>query len=197
MSKLVIGAALAFCALAAMPPWRGPYATQQQSTQQQSEVRTVAEQQSAIKLGIMTGGGLFGPQKDRYRAGERIPVSIAVTNISDDPVQVCVSGTLYQDRPQLLRDGQPVTYSQPQMLRASQVATTCSEEDLPEPIEVQPKESKVVDWFILVEGNDPAGDIAWYESLRPGKYELTLQRRLGCCGGPTIESNKISFEVVP
>ena len=29
------------------------------------------------------------------------------------------------------------------------------------------------------------------------KYELTIQRRLACCDGPMVESNKISFEVVP
>jgi len=31
----------------------------------------------------------------------------------------------------------------------------------------------------------------------PGKYELTMQRRLACCDGPMVESNKTSFEVVP
>ncbi|HEX3252915.1 MAG TPA: hypothetical protein VHS05_25975 [Pyrinomonadaceae bacterium] len=30
-----------------------------------------------------------------------------------------------------------------------------------------------------------------------GKYELTLQRRLSCCSGPMVDSNTISFEVVP
>ena len=36
-------------------------------------------------------------------------------------------------------------------------------------------------------------------SLQPsvGKYELTIQRRLACCDGPMVESNKINFEVVP
>ena len=41
------------------------------------------------------------------------------------------------------------------------------------------------------------GDMAWYGTLRPGKYELTTRRRLGCCEGPLVESDKVSFEVVP
>jgi hypothetical protein len=54
-----------------------------------------------------------------------------------------------------------------------------------------------VDWFILAEGKTPMGDLAWYETLQPGKYELSTQRRLGCCEGPLVESNKITFEVTP
>jgi hypothetical protein len=55
----------------------------------------------------------------------------------------------------------------------------------------------VVDWVILAEGNDPKGDMSWYELLAPGKYELSIQRRLECCDGPMLQSNKINFEVAP
>jgi hypothetical protein len=194
LTKLTIGAAMVLCMLGAVSSRRGSFATQQQN-----DVRALTAQESAIKVSITTGGSLFGAPKNLYRVGQRVPVSITMTNTSDQPVQVCVSGTLYQDRPNLLRDGQPVPYLklQSQMLRSSQEDKTCLKVDLPEPVSLQPREARVVDWFILAEGRTPMGDMAWYESLQAGKYELSIQRHLSCCDGPMVESNKISFEVVP
>ncbi len=59
------------------------------------------------------------------------------------------------------------------------------------------EEVRVVEWFILAEGRTPMADMAWGEPLRAGKYGLSIERRLGCCDGPVVESNQISFEVVP
>ena len=156
------------------------------------------EQNSPVQVSITTRGGLFGPPRDRYRVGERVPVSITITNNSDQPLQLCDSDTIYQDRPKLLKDGQPVSYiiGQSQILRTMQTDRTCSKYDLVDPVILKPRESRVVDWFILAEGNDPVGDMVWYEPLVPGKYELSIQRRLGCCDGPMLQSNKINFEVV-
>jgi hypothetical protein len=53
----------------------------------------------------------------------------------------------------------------------------------------------VADWLVLVDGHTSEVTEAWYDSLPAGKYELTIQRRLDCCNGPMVESNKISFEV--
>ena len=63
-----------------------------------------------IKISIATGGGPYGPAKDTYRVGERIPVVITITNTGSEPVYVCETGGLYQDRPQLRKDGKPVQY---------------------------------------------------------------------------------------
>jgi hypothetical protein len=193
--KLTIGAAMVLCVLVAVSSRRGSFATQQQ----QNDVRALTAQERAIKVSITTGGSLFGPPKSLYRVGQRVPVSITMTNTSDQPVQVCVSGTLYQDRPNLLRDGQAVPYLkfQSQMLKSSQEDKTCVKVDLPQPVILQPQEARVVDWFILAEGRTIMGDMAWYETLQAGKYELSIERRLSCCDGPMVESNKISFEVVP
>ena len=156
-------------------------------------------QQGAVKVSITTGGGLFGPPKDRYRVGERIPVVITMTNTGGEPVYVCDSSTLYQDRPRLLKDGQPVPQLDVQELmeKADEREKTCEQLDVPESRLLKPGAPQVVDWFILTEGETPRGDMAWYGSLPPGKYELSTQRRLGCCEGPWVASNKISFEVVP
>ncbi|HEX8139564.1 MAG TPA: hypothetical protein VF544_18540 [Pyrinomonadaceae bacterium] len=83
------------------------------------------------------------------------------------------------------------------MLKSSEEDKTCLKDDLPDPIILQPKETRVVDWFILAEGRVETGDLAWYEPLRAGKYGLSIKRRLSCCDGPVLASNKISFEVVP
>lgn len=195
LTRLFIAAALVLCAPAAAS-LRGTSYVMRQLRQ---DARASAQQGPAIKVSITTGGSLFGPPKGRYRVGERVPVSITMTNTSDEPAQVCVSGSLYQDRPRLLKDGQPVPYLklQAQMLRADDEDNTCLKDDLPEPVILQARETRVVDWFILAEGSTPTGDLAWYDTLPAGKYELTIERRLACCDGPAVESNKISFEVVP
>jgi len=55
----------------------------------------------------------------------------------------------------------------------------------------------VADWLALVD-NTPLGEAdVWYDRLPVGKYELMIQRRLACCDGPMVDSNKINFEVVP
>ena len=193
-TKLIIGAAFVLCMLAAFSA-----RTSTRAAGQQGEAQALTAQESAIKVSITTGGGLFGPPRDSYRVGQRVPVSIIMTNMSDQPVQVCDSGTLYQDRPTLLKDGQPVPYLklQAQMQKSSEEDKTCLKDDLPDPITLQPKETRVVDWFILAEGRVEMGDLSWYEPLQAGKYELSIKRRLSCCDGPAVASNKISFEVVP
>jgi len=155
--------------------------------------------EGAVKVTITTGGGLFGPAKDHYRVGQRVPVVITMTNNGREPVYVCDSGTLYQDRPSLLKDGRFVPYlgEQQLMMKDSERDGTCEELDVPEPRLLRPGESQVVDWFILADGKTPMGDLAWYDPLPPGRYELTTRRRLGCCAGPFVESDRVSFEVVP
>jgi hypothetical protein len=194
LTKLTIGAVMVLCVSAAVSSPRGSFATQQQN-----DVRALTAQERAIKISITTGGSLFGPPKTLYHVGQRVPVSITMTNTSDQPVQVCVSGTLYQDHPKLVMNGQLVPYLvlQEQMLTADQKYKACSEVSLPEQVLLQPKEARVVDWFILAEGRTLMGDMAWYKTLQAGKYELSIERRLSCCDGSMVESNKISFEVVP
>lgn len=170
-------------------------ASQQESTENPSTDPAAR----AIKVTIKTGGGLFGPAKDRFEVGEQVPVSITMTNTSDQAIEVCDSDTLYQDLPKLVSAGRTVPYLKWQSLQldSSIKNNTCRKEDLPKPIILQPNESRVVDWFVLVDSSISTGTLAWYDSLPAGKYELTIQRRFGCCDGPMVESNKISFEIIP
>jgi hypothetical protein len=153
---------------------------------------------SKIKISITTGGGLFGPAKNNFRVGQRVPVVITMTNTGTQPVYVCESGTLFQDRPQLLKDGKPVGYVsfKQAMMEAAERDKTCDKENLPQQVLLRRNEPTVVDWFILAEGATSLFDNAWYQPLQPGNYTLSNRRRLSCCDGPLIDTNTITFTVV-
>ena len=123
----------------------------------------------------------------------------ACIKLRSQPVYVPESGSLYQDRPQLLRDGKPVDYQsfRQSIIQLAEKDKICDEENLPEQVMLRPNEPTVVDWFILAEGATSVDDNAWYESLQPGKYTLSNRRRLNACDGPLMETNTISFVVVP
>ena len=167
--------------------------------QQQGSEKPAADPGPAIKVTITTGGGLFGPAKDRYKVGEQVPVTITMTNTSTQPIYVCDSDSLYQDLPKLVSGGRTLPYLkwQSSMLDESKNNNTCKDEDLPEPIALRPNEPKVAEWFVLVDSTISTGALSWYDSLPAGKYELSIQHRFGCCDGPMVESNQISFEIVP
>ena len=166
---------------------------------QQSNFASSQFNNNQIKITIATGGGLFGPANDTYRVGERVPVVITMTNTGSQPVYVSESASLYQDRPQLLKDGKPVDYQsfRQSIIQLAEKDKICDEENLPEQIMLRPNEPTVVDWFILAEGATSVDDNGWYEPLQPGKYTLSNQRRLNPCDGPLMETNTISFVVVP
>lgn len=69
-------------------------------------------------------------------------------------------------------------------------------EALPETVLLRPNEPTVVDWSVLADYISLDAD-GLYDPLSPGDYELSIQRRVGCCDGPMVESNKINFEILP
>jgi hypothetical protein len=154
---------------------------------------------SQIKITIATGGGPYRAAKNTFRVGEPVPLVITMTNTGSAPVYVCESSTVYQDRPQLLRDGQPVPYAsyRKSMTQAAERDKTCQNDNLPQQILLRPNEPVEVDWFNLAEGTPSLYDDGWYEPLPVGKYTLTNSRRLSCCDGLFIESDAISFVVTP
>jgi len=160
--------------------------------------RALSPAERAIKVTIATTNGFLGPPSNRYKVGEQIPVNITMTNTSKEPVYTCISSDLYQDLPQLTRDGKLVPYGNWQSYETVNATNNhiCEDENLPEPVLLAPNEPKVADWFVLVDDRT-SGAESWYDALPAGKYELTIQRRLACCDGPMVQSNKVSFEVVP
>jgi hypothetical protein len=168
-----------------------------QSPEQPSD-RALTAEERAIKVTIATTAGFLGQPANRYKIGEQIPVSITMTNTSSKPMYTCISSDLYQDHPQLTRDGKLVPYTNGESYETIYAKRNhiCEDENLPEPVLLRPNEPTVADWLVLVDDGTSGGG-AWYDSLPAGKYELKIQRQLACCDGPTVESNKISFEVVP
>jgi hypothetical protein len=161
---------------------------------------STATEQHTVKVTLTTVAPMLGPPTNRYHVGEQIPVTINLTNTSNEPLYSCLSGDAYQDLPTLTRDGKVVSYtgSQKYLLETAQKDQTCLHENLPDSTLLMPHQPTIVDSLIVMDDSeDPTGAIAWYERLTPGKYELSVQRRFGCCDGPMVESNKVRFEVIP
>lgn len=150
--------------------------------------------EAAVKVTITTGGGLFGPLKSRYKVGEDVPVVISLTNTTDQPQKYCLSTAVFQNRPQLKRDGQLVPYVTDvvKVSETEEYVLRCKTSPSRQIYELQPKQTRSVDWFTLSEGGTN-----WYGNLPAGRYEMVLRRRVACCQGPFVESDKITFEIVP
>ena len=148
-----------------------------------------------IKVSIATGEPL-GLSRDHFRAGEQIAVEITMTNTSSEPVYACLTSPLYQDIPTLTKNGQTVPYMNWEAYERnrSEKDGACSKVSLPEPMLLKPNEPTLVDWFVLSDDASLVTD-GWYDPLPPGHYELSLKRRLDCCEGTMLGSNKVSFEV--
>lgn len=165
---------------------------------QKGSAKSVPGTNHTIKVTLTSGGGWFGPIKQSYSSMDDIPIVVWMTNTTDAPVKVCVSDTLAQDRPVLLRNRQQLEYRR----EISELLRKISDEPcevvrVPEMIELRPYKPTMVGWFILSEGRHQSGNVKWYEPLAPGKYQLSLQRSFDCCNGQRAKSETISFEVGP
>jgi hypothetical protein len=159
----------------------------------------VAGDQDTMHLAIAAVDSVLKPT-DHYRVGEQVIVAISMTNTTSQPRYVCVSSDLYQDRPMLTRNDRllPYTEWENELLVNVQNDQTCQRNDLPQWVQLKVNVPTVVDFQTIVDDSQfPTGAQPWYGPLAAGTYELTIQRRLSCCNGPMIESNKISFEVDP
>jgi hypothetical protein len=159
-----------------------------------------SDNNQSIKVTIGTvSPSLDGPTRS-YRSGQLIPVAINLTNMTNEPVYSCLSSDIYQDFPRLNRNGQLVSQTnwQTYLLQTAAKDQTCQKDDLPDETLLLPNQSRFVDFLIVADDNsDPTGALAWYDQLPPGHYELSVQRRFGCCAGPMVESNTVDFEVTP
>lgn len=159
---------------------------------------TQTKAQAPVQLTIKAGTEI-GESKDRFKVGDSILITLTMTNTSADPQNLCLSSNFYQNLPRLTRDGQliPIMKWTSSVRQIAKHDGTCKDINLPQKIVLDPKAQKDIDWFVLVDSNVSTGAESWYDALQPGTYELVLRRRLDCCDGSTIESNKITFTVIP
>jgi len=162
-------------------------------------VQSANPQTPDVKVTIATTGTFLGPPSNKFKVGDQIPVTITMTNDTPVSATACISSNLYQNVPRLTKEGKVIPYINWEAYeqKSTERNQVCQRENLPQSIAIGPRESKVTDWFVLVDSTIATGAEAWYEQLTPGKYELSIQRRINCCEGPMVESNKISFEVTP
>jgi hypothetical protein len=189
--KLSLIIFLALAMMSTSSSTRSAEATQDQ-TQQRSDPK--------IEVSIATERPMLEGPTSTYRFGEQIPVEIKLTNTSTNPVYSCLSDDLYQDLPELRRNGKVVQYTdwQSYMVKWVERNQTCLTYDLPDRTLLLPNTPTLVDSLIVADDHtDPMGALAWYDELPPGKYELSVKRRLGCCDGAMVESNTINFEITP
>ena len=142
-----------------------------------------------VKVTIATVGSFLGPPTDHYKVGDQIPVTTTMTNPASSAQYACISGNLYQNLPTLIKDGAPVPYMQWQSYERlnAQRNHVCEHENLPQTVLLRPNEPKAADWFVLVDNATSTGAEAWYDSLPPGKYQLSCDAF--AVDGPMVESN--------
>lgn len=172
----------------------GPRQTYSGAGQEKTGAGGAPASESVIKVTITTGGGYYGPVKSQFKVGEEIPVTISMTNTGSEPVKYCLSTSVFQNRPQLKRDGQLLPYVTNLLETGDKedFIRRCERSPARQFYELQPKDSKVIDWLTL-----NSGAIQWYGQLPAGHYELIFGRRIECCQGLLLESEKVTFEVVP
>ena len=173
-----------------------------------SQTRTMCSSTSAalqdrkIKIDI-TAAGQFSTNSaslTRYKEGAAIDGVVWMTNMGDAPVCVCSSAPLYQDKPQLFKDGKEIPYFQDQRAWVEEYWNSdepCMVVTRPfEFYRLEPHLRTRVDWFVISEGKQKSGNIKWYDTLGVGHYQLSLIRKFDCCTGPEAKSQPLNFEII-
>lgn len=169
--------------------------------QQTCSLAQIPANSKAIKMVVTTENSYYGPRSEtHFKEGDGIVAVVYMTNTGDHPVCVCSSSPLYQNRPQLLKDGKPVPYIAERLewiekfWESEEPCQTVTR--VPVLIELKPKVPTKVGWFIVSEGKHPTGNITWFKPLPVGHYQLILTRKLRCCAGQEVTSAPFDFEVV-
>jgi hypothetical protein len=114
---------------------------------------------------------------NKFKFGETVSVKVEITNLSDKVINV-PQGIGFS-RPVLFRDGRPVPYTK-------QVSDQFSKGDgglISNMLFPKPNQSQTE----ILDLND------FYEPLKPGRYQLSLERRFFKTG--KIHSNAVTFEI--
>ena len=190
MKSLVVSLAAALCFISQTS------SGQQDARPKNDKFSELVERQRAIEVAISAGGGNFGHVRESFKVGEPITVVVFMTNKGVEATEVVIADTYYQNRPKLMKDGHEIPYRK----EVAEVLKWKDKEGCGAGrviwAELKPNEKTEVDFFMVNEGARITGNIIWYDTLEPGKYDLSIRRRFGCYQGPEAESDAFHFEVV-
>jgi hypothetical protein len=151
------------------------------------EQEVLKEDSAAVKIKLVPVDLPTPPKGKPYKVESNLRVKILVTNNSSTLIKALIVDTYYQNRPNLFKDGQLVSYRE-------EVAKLVRAKDTdPEFIRVgsvvflSPTTTTELEELNL-------GD--WYGSLKPGLYVLTNRHRFALNEPWSGESEKLLFEVV-
>jgi hypothetical protein len=122
----------------------------------------------------------------RFKVGDEMSFEVSVTNRLNEPIMLIMPDTYRNFRPQLLKGGEPVSYSDAatQFLESRKImwATTNMRSET-----LEPGQTRTIGFFNMK---------AWYEPLKPGSYQLLLKYSLER-DMKWVELPPVDFEVVP
>jgi hypothetical protein len=124
---------------------------------------------------------------EQFKVGAKVIIQVSMTNTATEPTEVAEDDDYFHYRMRLMKDGHPLQFPK-KMLDAFRLKDT----EGPRPISttyitLSPNQQTVVGLLELGK---------WYGPLEPGQYQLTVRYRFRTKGKP-IESNTVTFEVIP
>lgn len=152
--------------------------------QQKIYLEKEAKRLQTVKLEIATSDSIEGEPKQTFLSDADIWIHMTASNDDSEPVGYGVSNKYHQFFPQLMKDGQLLSY-------LPKVQEEIDDETIPlmsstHGIKIPPYKQKEIAVLSLKD---------WYGELAPGFYDLTLQHNFRR-GGPRLTSNTITFEIV-
>lgn len=138
---------------------------------------------------VITPGTDPNKPKFSFRAGSegtRVPILVSMTNTTTETMGIALRSKIAHYRPRLLKDGKLLPYSE-RMAKAARAYERYGPSGSMVSGEIKPGETVTLDYIDLAD---------WYGPLEPGRYELIIKYRFRH-GGRPVETNKISFEIVP
>ncbi len=121
-----------------------------------------------------------------FKAGDKVKFDLMMTNTSLFPVRIFVWDTYIQNRPELYRDSELLTYLD-EIEKLLPTTETANDFMRTAWVLLEPGSSKSIEPITLAD---------WYEPLKPGHYQLKIKHRFQQ-GGKWIESAPVTFEVYP
>ncbi|CAN5403642.1 MAG: hypothetical protein ACR2GW_01710 [Pyrinomonadaceae bacterium] len=122
-----------------------------------------------------------------YTKGDRIYFKLRMTNNSNQPISILLANPYFQNRPELLKNGQKVPYRK-------EVAEKVKSVDQMTDISSHARVKVLEPYTPLEVGQINMSD--WYDTLETGEYQLIHRFRF-VVDGAWIESDTMTFVVQP